>query len=267
MKETSTFFAVCAPISGAFGFSGKGRTDIRPDRSPAVLIAEGSKMSNNASGKSFGSKTVATLGMMCAIAFVAKLISSVFPTVSGFLSFDLKDVIIVIAGFMSGPVAAVVVTVVVSVIEMITISSTGVIGLVMNVLQSCAFACTASVIYHRHKSLKGAVIGLVSGVLLMTVLMVLWNWLITPLYMKVPRSEVVGMLVPVFLPFNLVKGGINATLAMLLYKPVVTALRKAKLVEPSSAGGKHGAKFGVIAISLVLLVSFVLLALVLAGVI
>ena len=122
-------------------------------------------MSNNANGKSFGSKTVATLGMMCAIAFVAKLISSVFPTVSGFLSFDLKDVIIVIAGFMSGPVAAVVVTVVVSVIEMITISSTGVIGLVMNVLQSCAFACTASVIYLRHKSLKGAVIGLVSGVL------------------------------------------------------------------------------------------------------
>ena len=101
----------------------------------------------------------------------------------------------------------------------------------------------------------------------MTVLMVLWNWLITPLYMKVPRSVVVGMLVPVFLPFNLVKGGINATLAMLLYKPVVTALRKAKLVEPSSAGGKHGAKFGVAAVSAVLLVSFVLLALVLAGVI
>ena len=72
MKETSTFFAVCAPISGAFGFSGKGKADIRPDRSPAVLITEGSIMSNNANGKSFGSKTVATLGMAVLSVFMEK---------------------------------------------------------------------------------------------------------------------------------------------------------------------------------------------------
>ena len=210
------------------------------------------------------SKTVALLGMMCAIAFVAKLVSSVFPMVSGFLSFDLKDVVIVITGFISGPLAAALVTVVVSFIEMITISSTGVIGFVMNVLQSCAFACTAAIIYHRDHKMKGAIIGLISGVLLTTAVMILWNWLITPLYMHVPRSMVVGMLVPVFLPFNLVKGGINATLAMLLYKPVVTALRKAKLVAPSKSGKGH-VKWGVAIVSLVLLVTFVLLALVLAG--
>ena len=210
------------------------------------------------------SKTVALLGMMCAIAFVAKLVSSVFPMVSGFLSFDLKDVVIVITGFISGPLAAALVTVVVSFIEMITISSTGIIGFVMNVLQSCAFACTAAVIYRRDHKMKGAIIGLISGVLLTTAVMILWNWLITPLYMHVPRSMVVGMLVPVFLPFNLVQGGINATLAMLLYKPVVTALRKAKLVAPSKSGKGH-VKWGVAIVSLVLLVTFVLLALVLAG--
>ena len=222
---------------------------------------------NSAALKKSGlnSKTIALLGMLSAIAFIAKLISSIFPTVSGFLSFDLKDVVIVIAGFMSGPLAAVIITVVVSVIEMITISSTGVIGLIMNILQSCAFACTASVIYRRNRSLKGAVIGLVSGVLLMTVLMLLWNWLITPLYMKVPRSVVVGMLLPVFLPFNLVKGGINATLAMLLYKPIVTTLRKAKLIDPSVSGNGRTTKVGLIAVTVVLLISFILLALVLMG--
>ena len=210
------------------------------------------------------SKRVALLGMMCAIAFVAKLVSSVFPMVSGFLSFNLKDVVIVITGFICGPLPAALVTVVVSFIEMITISSTGIIGFVMNVLQSCAFACTAAVIYRKDHKMKGAIIGLVSGVLLTTAVMILWNWLITPLYMHVPRSMVVGMLVPVFLPFNLVKGGINATLAMLLYKPVVTALRKAKLVEPSKSGKGH-VKWGVAIVSAVLLVTFVLLALVLAG--
>ncbi len=221
----------------------------------------------NPSTARVSARTVATLGMLCAIAFVAKLISNVFPTVSGFLSFDLKDVVIVIGGFIFGPLTAAVIALIVSVIEMLTISSTGPIGLVMNVLASCSFACVAAVIYKRDHSLKGAILSLAAGVLCMTAVMLLWNWLITPLYMKVPREVVVGMLIPVFLPFNLVKGGINATLAMLLYKPVVTALRRAHLVEESAAGGKHGTKWGVVTVAAVLLATFVLLGLVLAGVI
>lgn len=221
----------------------------------------------NPNAKHVSAKTVATIAMLCAIAFVAKLISNIFPTVSGFLSFDLKDVVIVIGGFMMGPLAAAVVSVIVSLVEMLTISSTGPIGLVMNVLASCAFACTASIIYKRDRSMKGAVLGLLAGVLLMTGLMLLWNWLITPLYMKVPRETVVAMLLPVFLPFNLVKGGMNAALAMLLYKPIVTALRRAHLVAESSSGSKAGVKWGIVLASAALVATFVLLALVLAGVI
>ena len=236
-----------------------------------MFKTEGSKMTNTnntavGTARKVNSKSIATLGMLCAIAFVAKLISNIFPVVAGFLSFDLKDVVIVIGGFISGPLAALAITVVVSLIEMLTISSTGIIGFVMNVLASCAFACIASVIYHRDRSMKGAIIGLASGVLCMTAIMILWNWLITPLYMHVSRATVVKMLIPTFLPFNLVKGGINATLAMLLYKPVVTALRRAHLV-PESSGRGRTTKLGVVIISVILLATFVLLALVLAKVI
>jgi riboflavin transporter FmnP len=59
--------------------------------------------------------------------------------------------------------------------------------------------------------------------------MILWNYLITPMYMGVPREAVVEMLVPVFLPFNLIKGGANAALTLLLYKPVIYALKRMKL--------------------------------------
>lgn len=223
-------------------------------------------MANPKTGR-ISAKTIATVAMLCAVAFVAKLISNVIPTVSGFLSFDLKDVVIVIGGFMMGPVTAAVISVVVSLIEMLTISSTGPIGLVMNILASCSFACVAAVLYKRDHSLKGAILSLVVGVLCMTAVMLLWNYLITPLYMHVDRQVVVSMLLPTFLPFNLVKGGLNAALAMLLYKPVVTALRKAHLVEPTTGAGAHGVKWGVFAISLVVLATFVLLALVLIGVI
>jgi len=66
--------------------------------------------------------------------------------------------------------------------------------------------------------------------------MLLWNYLITPIYMGMPRQAVADMLVPVFLPFNLTKYALNAAITMLIYKPVVTALRKAHLIAPSSSG-------------------------------
>ena len=222
-------------------------------------------MNEQRTGK-FSSKTLVTMAMLCAIAFIAKWISNFLPTVQGFLSFDLKDVVIAIGGFILGPLQAALIALIVSLIEMITISSTGPIGLVMNLLSSCSFACVAAAIYRRNKNMKSAVTGLVCGVVCMTVIMLLWNWLITPLYMGVPRSVVAGMLMTVFLPFNLAKGGINATLTMVLYKPVVTALRKAGLVAQSDAG-KRTTKWGVLAVSLVLLVTFILWALVLAKVI
>ena len=73
-------------------------------------------------------------------------------------------------------------------------------------------------------------IGLISGVIVMTGMMLLWNYLVTPLYMGTPREAVAAMLLPVFLPFNLIKGGINAALTMLIYKPITRALRAAHLL-------------------------------------
>ena len=207
------------------------------------------------------------LALLAAVSYVVMYLSKLIPIhILGFLSFDLKDVIICIAGFLFGPLAAAGVSVVVSLIEMVTVGSTGLWGLLMNVLSTCAFVCTAAYFYQRNKTIKNAVIGLVVGVLLMTAVMLLWNWLITPIYMGQPREFVATLLIPYFLPFNLIKGGINATLTMLLYKPIVNALRKAKLVEPS--GGRGGrSKVGVVVVAAVLLVTFVMLALVLAKVI
>ena len=85
--------------------------------------------------------------------------------------------------------------------------------------------------------------------------------------MKVDRSAVVGMLVPIFLPFNLIKGGINAGITLVLYKPIVGALRAAKLVEPSKEGdGKTKFSIGFFLISLAVLITFVLAFLAMIGV-
>lgn len=180
--------------------------------------------------KKYNVKRITMLGMLTAVSFLLVLVGRFVPNVAGFLSYDPKDAMVVMSGFILGPVASVVVSVLVSLIEMLTISTTGIYGFLMNVISTCSFALPAAVIYRKHRTIKGAIIGLGVGVLFMTGCMVLWNFLITPLYMKVPRTVVAGMLASVFLPFNLVKGCLNMGLTLLLYKPLITALRKVGLM-------------------------------------
>lgn len=176
----------------------------------------------------FDTRTLVNLAVLSALAFLSVFIFRI-PVVS-FLKYEPKDVFIVLAGFLYGPTATVLMSVVISLVEMFTISDTGWIGCVMNIISSVAFAGTASLIYHKHRTLTGAIFGLLSGVFLTTGLMLLWNYLITPIYMGYPRAAVKAMLVPVFLPYNLIKYGLNMAIVLLLYKPFMLLLRQVHLL-------------------------------------
>ena len=61
------------------------------------------------------------------------------------------------------------------------------------------------------------------------------EYFITPIYMGYPKEAVARLLLPVFLPFNLLKGGLNAAFTFLLYKPIVQALRKTGTVKTNDS--------------------------------
>lgn len=166
--------------------------------------------------------------MLSAVAFLAAWLLKI--NVFNFLSLEPKDTVLTITGFLFGPMAALLASVTVSFAEFLFISSTGWIGLVMNVLASCAYAVVAALFYKRDRTLKSAVFGLIAGTALMTVVMLIWNYWLTPLYMNISREEVAAYLPTVFLPFNLVKGALNTGLTLLLYKPLVRSLKKANLL-------------------------------------
>ena len=208
-------------------------------------------------------KKTVLLAMLAAVAFI--MVALIRIPVVLFLSYEPKDVVITIGGFLLGPMAAFIISVLVSLVEMITISHTEFIGCLMNILSTCSFACVAAVIYKKKHDLAGAILALIAGSLVMAGVMVLWNWLITPLYMKVPRPVVEGMLLPVFLPFNLVKAGLNSALVLSLYKPLTAALRSARLLPPTEAGKKGSAKPGIYIFAAALLVTCILLLLALQG--
>ena len=121
------------------------------------------------------------------------------------------------------------------------------------------------IIYHKKKSIYSAVLGLICGCAVMVGVMLLWNYAITPLYMETPRDVVASMLVPVFLPFNLLKGVLNAALTFLLYKPVVTALRKTTLLPKAKNTHRFNPFF--IGAAILVVISCVLFILALKGII
>lgn len=184
--------------------------------------------------------------MLCAMAFALTAVSHfILPPLlpaASWLKYDPKDVVLAIGALLLGPVPAIGVSVVSALLEMLTFSETGWIGLVMNVVSSCAFILPGAFLYRRRRTLGTAVGGLLTGTVLMTGMMLLWNAFLTPIYMGMPRDAVIGMLLPVFLPFNLVKGGLNAAITLLLYKPLTKALRSARLLPQTDDSAKGTTK-------------------------
>lgn len=212
--------------------------------------------------KSVFLRKMVLMAVMAAMAYI--IVAVVRIPVIMFLKYEPKDVIITIGGFLLGPLASFIISLVVSLVEMVTISDTGPIGALMNLLSTCSFACVASLVYKKKHNINGAILGLLTGSVAMIVVMLLWNWLITPLYMGATREAVEAMLLPVFLPFNALKAGLNSALILCLYKPLTSALRRTKLL-PENESSKSSTKIGLYIFAAFLLAACILFLLVLQG--
>ena len=111
--------------------------------------------------------------MLCAITYVIMAVGRI-PVVL-FLKYDPSDVIVTLGGLIWGPMTSCIVSVIVATIEMITVSDTGILGCIMNIVQTVSFACTASAIYKKKRTISGAVIGLFVGCVTTVSVMMLWN--------------------------------------------------------------------------------------------
>ena len=180
-------------------------------------------------------RAMALTGMFCALAYV---IECIFHIRVSFLTFDLKDFVITIGGMILGPIPALVMSAVVSLLEFLTISETGFWGMLMNFFGTATFSLTASLIYRFRKSLAGAIVATLTAIVSTTAVMLVANLIITPIYRGTSTGEVAKMIPNMLLPFNLAKAILNAAIVLALYKPIVTALRGAKLIPASESGYK-----------------------------
>ena len=210
-----------------------------------------------------------TVAVLCALAFLCTVLIK-FPVM--FLTMDLKDSIIMLCTLFFGVPSGIIAAVIVPLLEYMTVSGTAEYGLIMNVISSVSLCVPVGLIYKYKKTLNGAILGLCVSVVSMTAIMMIANLFITPYYMGVSQAEVSALIPRVLLPFNLVKGTLNAAIVLLLYKPLSRALKKNRLLESSvSENTEHENKnkirsliVAVCAVA-VILISFVVIFVVLGG--
>ena len=214
----------------------------------------------NKNTKSSDTKKLVGIAMFAALAYG---VTFVFRIPVMFLTFDAKDTLITIAALMYGPVSGIVISLLTALIELITISGTGVYGFIMNFASSATFSATAALVYKYKRNVSGAIFSFYTASIAMVTVMMCMNIFVTPYYMGVARSAVMDMIPKLFLPFNIAKALLNSALAMMLYKPISNAMSHIGLNKK-----KMGTKFnknsviilivGSIALALSLVILFII---------
>lgn len=202
-------------------------------------------------------RKMALIAVFTAIAFAVTL---VFRINVGFLTFDAKDSIVCIAAMIFDPLSGVVISMLIATIEQLAVGDTGFWGWLMDFASTATFSFVAGAIYHKRRTIVGVVFALVSSVIATVAVMILCNLVITPIYMKVDIGQVIALIPTLLLPFNLAKAVLNAGLVLALYKPLINALRGAKLLPASKSADKQKSFWSVRTLIVVLVAILLILA-------
>lgn len=209
-------------------------------------------------------KKLTVTSMLIALAFLSIFLLKFKVS---FLSFDFKDAILSVITLLYGPLWGIISVCIVAVLEFLTISDTGVYGLIMNIISSGVFALSVGFVYKYKRSFSGAIMASISAVISVTIFMMLANMLITPHYMGVSTDAVVKLIPTLLLPFNFVKSLMNASVMLIIYKPITSLLRRIGLMKTKESNYKFGLKAIILTIValLILVLSTVFIIFVLKG--
>ncbi len=183
-------------------------------------------------------KPLLSAAVMTRIAILAAAASILFlleiPVVA-FYKLDLSNIPVMLGAFSMGTVPGLIILGLKSLIGLLHSSSAGV-GELADFIMGAALLIPASLIYHRNKTRKNALAGMVLGTLCTAVVGVLVNkFIMLPFYMGAFHMDMEGilafakvsgvdtewkLLLMITGPFNLLKGAVLSAVTFLIYKPL-----------------------------------------------
>ena len=188
---------------------------------------------------------MAKIAILAAIAVIIMLFEIPLPFAPAFYKIDLSEVVVLLGSFAMGPVAGILIEALEILLNLLLNGTdTAGIGELANFLIGLSFVLPAAAFYFRKKTLKHAVLGMVMGTLIMTLVGTAMNYyLLIPAYSHfygmpidaligmgtAVNSHIVDLKTLVFFataPFNLVKGFVSSLLVLLTYKKLSPILHK-----------------------------------------
>lgn len=182
------------------------------------------------------------ISLLSAIAFVLMLFEFPLGIFPEFLKIDLSDLPALIGGFALGPVAGVVIVAIKNVLHVVIKSQTGGVGELANFIVGAALVFPASFVYAHKKSRKNALLGMILGVVCMSIAGAIANYyILIPFYTNfMPIEAIIDMsaaanaaiidlktlILYAIIPFNLVKGAIVTAITLIVYKKISPLLHR-----------------------------------------
>ncbi len=183
--------------------------------------------------------TIAKIAVLGAAAFIVMLAEFPLPFFPPFYKIDLSETVVLIGGFALGWVPAACIEALKILLNVLfTGTTTAYVGEIANFIIGCSFVIPAAIIYHRKKTRRSGIIGLVTGGLCMIIIGGLINGLVLlPAYSyfyHMPMEALIEMgskLIPAIrntatfvlfatMPFNLIKAVVTSLVTLLLYKRI-----------------------------------------------
>ena len=176
------------------------------------------------SGGSWSTQRIATTALLCALAFVLTFVEvPIFPP-APWLMYDPSGIVAFVAALVYGPATGAIVAVLPWVLK--TLFSFNVWGHLMAILAGVALCVPAALVARRVGGTRGLAAGMAVGGVISLAACILGNIVVTPLYTAVSAADVVAMIVPILLPFNLLKIVLNCVVTALIHKPVSSLVNR-----------------------------------------
>lgn len=172
---------------------------------------------NKAKRSHWSVRELVTLAIFSALGMALSFIQiPIFPP-APYLQYDPSGIVTLTVALMYGPAAGIMVQLV-SWIPKLIMSP---LGSLLTFVAMIGAVLIVGLIYKKFHNLKGAIVAIVVGSVVFTAIAIAMNFVITPIYTPgVTVEAVASMVVPILLPFNIIKCAINGVVTGLLYKPV-----------------------------------------------
>lgn len=166
----------------------------------------------------WGTKQLVTMALMCAIGAIFMYVQIPILPSAPFLSYDPSLVPAMVCGFAYGPVSGLTVGVLAVVIHALTTGDW--VGGLMNIVAAIFFILPAALTYKKLHSFRGAVIGLVLGIICATAASIVSNLTIGVWFWYPSMDFIMPLIAPAIIPFNLIKTALNSVLTLAVYKAI-----------------------------------------------